>query len=423
MPMWQTPDTTAADRVTRAHEQVAGSSPTHVATAPATWSFIGEHIDFYGGITLLGLSDLQAAAAVSARTDAVVHINYNGTSSETSLSHAAELAAAQQPGIDDDGKTITPPDPKGELTERVTGMVYSMVSRQLLSRETSGLDITIVSDIPEHAGLGNDTAIDVAVALALLGHSEELNEAPLRARLADVCASSAETFSQYPALRARYTAALRGTGEHTAVVDYSDNSVTQAPTPLGPDMSAVVVTPATNSKETTKALKRAGAEIRRRQRFVQDACHAFGTESLRLLPDAPQRVIEWLNAVHNVHGPQGTPRTGEAANWLGFYEAETQRAGDFARALRSRRGADLFPILEQSQTALAHEYQLDTADKVAQLLKLRGAAGVRAASAGTSPAVIAYIPTSKAANFTADLAEDGFCVIPLNPGKVADVTA
>ena len=108
---------------------------------------------------------------------------------------------------------------------------------------------------------------------------------------------------------------------------------------------------------------------------------------------------------------------------MGFYEAETQRAGDFARALRSRRGADLFPILEQSQTALAHEYQLDTADKVAQLLKLRGAAGVRAASAGTSPAVIAYIPTSKAANFTADLAEDGFIVIPLNPGKVADVTA
>lgn len=437
MPLWHTAQESAAQRVTRAHEEDTGTAPEHVASAPATWPLIGEHVDHFGGLTLVGLSDLRAAAAVSPRKDDVIslvchqqRVDPSGkdvepevTHGSSSLEEAAQLAAAQQPELDDNGQTITPPDPTGGIVQRLAGMVYSMVNRQLLSRDTAGLDITVVTDIPDDAGLGNAAAIDTAVALALLGDSPELSDAPLRARLADICASSAETFSEFPALRARYSAALRGDGQNITVVDYADNSVTHAPHPLTDELTAFVVVPPRSSGDASAIAQRleAARDIRRRQRFVSQACHAFGAESLRLLPDAPQRVVEWLEAVHRVHGTDGTPRTDEAASWLSFYEAETERAESFAKALRSRRGADLFPLLTSSQRSVDVDYQLGGTEELAQLLALRGAVAARALTAGTSAAVVAYVPVTKASNFAADAAEDGFTVVALRPGAPANL--
>ena len=102
-----------------------------------------------------------------------------------------------------------------------------------------------------------------------------------------------------------------------------------------------------------------------------------------------------------------------------FYAEETQRAQGVARALRSRRGTELFPLLTQSQSALATVYGFDSAEKLAQLASARGASAARSAHAGTSTAVIAYVPSTKATNFAADLAEDGLLVVPLNAGAPA----
>ena len=161
------------------------------------------------------------------------------------------------------------------------------------------------------------------------------------------------------------------------------------------------------------------AEIRARERFIDAACRAFGTASLRLLPDAPQRVLEWLAAVHKVHGPENQPTIDQATAWLTIYSEETERAEGIARALRSRRGTELFPLLTQSQSALATVYGFNSAEKLAQLATARGAVAARSAHAGTSTAVIAYVPSTKAPNFAADLAEDGLLVVPLSAGAPA----
>ena len=420
MPLWSTPAEPVAERAAQAHTEFTGSAPTHTASAPATWSLIGEHIDHFGGIVAMCVGKLRAAAAVGPRTDGVVAVHFHPVQGETahdsiSLQALAELATAQQPTTDAEGQPVIPPAPQGGLAARVGGIVHTMINRQLLSRETAGADITIATDIPEGAGLGADAAADVAVALALMGADADL-DAPLRARVADVCTQAVSTFAARPPLRARHSAALRSTGEGVCIMDYADGSVTHAPHVVGHEMSAfAVAVPEDFSAQEERAI----ADIRQRQRFIDDACHSFGTDSLRLLPDAQQRVLDWLKAVHKVYGKEGRPSISAATEWMAFYEEETERVEKFARCLRSHRGAELFPILLQSQSSLANIYGLDSAEKLAELVTVRGAVAGRSAHAGTSNAVIAYVPAKSAHNFAADLAEDGLLVVELQPGEAA----
>ncbi|MDO5669138.1 MAG: galactokinase family protein [Corynebacterium sp.] len=420
MPMWPTADATAAERAAKTHQDKTGNAPAHVANAPATWLLIGEHVDYSGGVVLAALAEHQAAVAVSPRTDDLVKVTklvtgpagVTETSDEVSMGVIGDLAAAQQPGIDDHGRPETPPTPPGGLAVELAGILWTLINRQLLSRDTGGVDVTIINDIPDGAGLGDEAARDVAFVLAVLGDCEELDDAPGRARIAEVCTQAAEMFSPVAPLRARYTAALRGAGDTVSVIDYADGSVTQAPHPQSADLEFYAIT--VDKPRTDRA-----EGISRRRRFVEEACRAFGTESLRLLPDAPQRVIEWLQAVHKVHGTDNTPEIGEAASWLAFEERETVRAQRLARALRARRTDDIWPLLAQSQSGLTGPYGLLGSEAMVQLCLVRGALGARAASAGNVEAVIAGVDARRAGNFTRDMSDDGLVVVKLGRGQAA----
>src|SRR5699024_7554245 len=318
MPMWPAPTTSASTRVREAHTAHAGVPAQAVASAPGTWSIAGEHADHFGGIVVMGISDLRTAAAVSPRTDGTIQVRVLATTANgeqqiddsITLDELAERYAQQQPSIDEQGRPVTPPAPQGSWAARIGGVIWTMINRQLLSRETAGADVTLVSDIPLEAGMGALSAADVAVALAMMPEGSDLDH-PLRARIAEVCTQAVDTFSSLPSLRARHTAALRTEAGSVSILDDADNSVTKAE---APDQSE---------------------HIQSRKHFIDNASHAFGAESLRLLPDAPERVIDWLNAVHKVHGSAGQPTVAEASGWLQFYDAETQRTHQVARALRS----------------------------------------------------------------------------------------
>ncbi|NLA55386.1 MAG: galactokinase [Corynebacterium humireducens] len=422
MPMWPVADLPVTDRAAAAHRERTGAEPVSVAHAPATWLLIGEHVDHSGGVVLAALAEPEVGVALSPRSDDLVTVVAHVTTptgvdvveDQVSLGVVAEMAAAQQPSIDERGRPEEPPTPEGGLAARVGGLVWTMINRQLLSRDTGGLEVTVVSDIPDGAGLGDEAALDVALTLALLTDSTDLDDAPMRARLAEMCSQSAEMFSPAPPLRARHTAALRGQPDTVSVIDYADGSVTQVPHPQSSDLEFFAV-----SVEQAR-VDRADAILERR-RFVAEACRAFGTESLRLLPDAPQRVVEWLTAVHKVHGTEDTPSVAEAAAWLAFEEKETVRAQRMARVLRSRRTEDIWPLLAQSQSGLTGPYGLLGSEAMVQLCLVRGALGARAASAGNVEAVIAGVPGRQADMFVRDLSEDGLVVVRLGRGRVADV--
>ncbi|MGZ7497076.1 galactokinase family protein [Corynebacterium sp. ZY180755] len=406
----------ASDLVQRAcdlHSAAFGEDPVATAAAPGSWSLIGEHTDPYGGVVLLSLTDLRTVAAISPRNDRAVVVEM-----ETFDHRTGEFDRISDKTTLDKVATFSEDKEKTSFTvaEHLGGLVQTMMHRQMLSRDTAGFSIAISSTIPEKSGLGGDVALDVSVALAV-GHGiDDLNVAPVRAKLADVCYQASQHFADYPSVRARYTAALRGHANALNVVDYSDGSITQASHPVGPSTrtSALLI--------TAGAQESYGELIKERHKFIEDAGHAFAASSLRLLPEAPTRVVDWLAAIHEVNGPEGVPEITEASMWMNFLEAETADAVSTSQAIRSRRHGDIFPILNRSQQHMDSELGVvsDAERALAQLCLSRGALSARSSESGASTAVVAIVESAHATNFTHDLAADGLSVIELLPGEPAN---
>lgn len=409
MAVWTAPETTASDRVAQAHRSRTGHAPAHTADAPGTFIVVGENSDHFGGITIVGLTDLRAAAAVSPREDSTiaVHAEFAGVTVEetTDCTRIAQLAEHNEPADENPART---------LAERFGGLVHTLVGRQMLSRDTAGMDITVIADIPLGAGLGALHAADAALVLALMGGDEEIDAAPLRTRLADIASQSARTFSHLPVLRARHSAALRGKEGTVSVIDYADGSLTQAPHPAKAEVRIVSVAPSHGEPfvDTAQAVQE-GRE------FIDDACANFGVASLRQLPNAADRVVEWVDARRQVHGTDSAPTLETARAWVDFGAAETELSANAARALRSMRTDEFFEVIGAPEQTPG----LPAPDQLVQLLTLRGARAARPAAAGMSAAALAYIPSTKADNAIADLSADGLAVVEITPGAPARVTS
>lgn len=418
--MWPKATTPVELRACEMHRKTTGAAASMVASAPGTFLVAGDHVDHFGGVVAVGTLSFRAAAAYSPREDGTVRIElYTGdtescVTDSISLKELAQRHNNQQPTIDDNGQTVLPELPTGGLAARWGGVLWTMINRQLLSRDTAGADLTIVADLPDSAAGGLYPAADVAVALALLGSGHEL-DAPLRARLAEVCAQAVDVFVPTPPIKAQHSAALRGMENTTTVVDYADHSVTNAPHFVGRDERGFILLAPRDRDIADSAVE----GLRQRNRFLDAASHAFGAESLRLLPDATTRVIDWLSAVHKVYGAKGQPTVADASGWMHFYDAETTRAREVVRLLRSANKSEVWAQLAASQQDISDNLGLDNANALAQLALSRGALSARAAAAGESTAVVTVVSATRADNFAADLADDGLIVIPLLPGAPA----
>ena len=388
MAVFQTPKKSPVERVRAAHP-----GGGHVASAPGTWVLIGENVDHFGGVTLVGTASLRVAAAASPRDDDTIAINarspHNRVTSETTLTQ-----------LHDD--SITDP-----LARRWTGLVQTLIQRQVLSRDTAGLDITVESDVPLGAGLGAMYAADAAIALALAGGHDDIDTAPFRTRLAEICSHAVATYSSLPVLRARHSVALRG-AEGVSVMDYADGSLTQAPHPSRHGVRVFSV-----SQELGTPFTRSREAIAERRAFIDAACSNFGVSSLRQLPDAPGRAVQWVEA-RRAAGDSNAPDPESARRWVTFCESETLRSLAAAKALRSRRANELFTLLNSP----SESHDLASPDALVALARKRGAVAARPAAIGTSDAVIAFVPVQEADSFAAAMARE-FEVVEVAAGEPA----
>ena len=385
MAVFETPSQSPAQRVRAAHP---GSG--RVASAPGTWVLIGENVDHFGGVTLAGTAALRAAAAVSPRPDRVVAVSARGPLGQE---FSAQLPFDEEPA---DG-----------LGRRWWGLVHTLVQRQVLSRDTAGVDITVESDVPVGAGLGALYAADAAIALALAGAHDDVDTAPFRARLAEICSHAMTTYSSLPVLRARHSVALRG-AEGVSVVDYADGSLTQAPHPSRHgvrvfSVAASLGEPFAESREAIAA----------HRAFIDAACTNFGVASLRQLPDASARVAQWVEA-RRAAGDDTAPDPETARRWVTFCESETLRSLAASKALRSRRANELFTLLNSASEA----HSLATPDALVALARERGAVAARPAATGTSNAVIAFVPVQDADAFAGSMARE-YEVVEVAAGEPA----
>ncbi|MCP1386784.1 galactokinase [Corynebacterium sp. TA-R-1] len=391
------PHDAVVERAVEKHEALTGRAPAHVASAPGTWVLIGENVDHFGGVTILGLAGNRAAVAVSPREDDVIAIHADGPYAEP-IDATGSLASLA------DG-TIEHP-----LATRYVGLIQGLIQRQIISRDTAGLDVTITSDFPLGAGLGALYAADAALALALAAENPEVDEPPMRARIAEICSQAVAAHSTLALLRARHTVALRGTPDQVNVVDYADGSVTAAPHPakLGVRIFSVATELGQPHGEQAERI----AEWRG---FIDEAVSNFGVSSLRELPDNVDRVVGWVEARRDT-GDASAPDPATARQWVQFCETETLRSLATAKALRSRRSNELLTLLNSRSEA----HDIETPDAlVAQVLE-GGAVAARPAAAGTSQAVIAFVPIQDADAFVERFAEE-FELVEITPGEPARV--
>lgn len=397
MSLWTDPTaqhaTPVAERARTAHERRTGRAPTHVASAPATWILAGENVDHFGGATLIGLSSLRAAVAFSPRDDHQLVFAASAPASEDVVATAplGEPADADHP-----------------LAKRWGGLVHQLIQRQVLSRDTAGLDVTVVSDIPLGAGLGALWAADAAMCLALAAGHAELNEAPFRARLSDIASQAVDAYSSLTGLRSRHTAALRASGTGIAVIDYADGSLTEAPHPGREGVRFFSVAEKFGEADDGEVER-----IAAHRAFIDAACANFGVSSLRKLPDAIDRVVEWVTARRTV-GDETAPTPEQARAWVHFCEAETLRSMAVAKALRSHHTNDLFSLVNSPTEARG----LTLPDALVELCKTRGALAARPAATGTSKAVLALVSVRTADEFARTMAKD-FDIVEITPGRTA----
>lgn len=382
-------------------------NPDALATAPATWLLLGEHTEAYGGITLASGLDREVAVAISPRSDHQLFVqeNWAGATSTSQCSYSDADQLYNNPG--------SPTSPVSTAL-RAALIVHALNFRQILHHLKHGLNITILSDLRPDAGIGTQAAADVALALALVSSLDHSEDAPLRAKIADACYQVSKIVDNPLQPRSRFTASLRGRAEHLMLIDDIDDSVKYVPNRLtkGATVPALYLMYLPNEAQTDDLAARAA--------FFQDAATAFAADSLRQLPDATTRVMAWLQANHEVRGPEGFVALHDAENWLSFAQQEISRVFEAERALNSRGNRSMFQILNESQQDLGQYFGMGVQQAaLAELALTWQAVAARANYAGVGDSVLALVSHDNLAEFLQQAKDAKVTVLPVTLGGTA----
>ena len=151
------------ERVLRAHRQRFGQE-AHIFAAPARVNLIGEHTDYTGGFVMPMAIDFRTVAVVSAREDGRA-VFYSANYDEEVGFEIARLKRT----------------PGGNWSDYPSGVLWSLREEGVA---VPGFSMSLAGDVPLGAGLSSSASIEVATAMALLGHARK--ELPLE-KVATLC--------------------------------------------------------------------------------------------------------------------------------------------------------------------------------------------------------------------------------------------
>jgi galactokinase len=132
------------------HRQRFGREGMRFA-APARVNLIGEHTDYTGGFVMPMAIDFQTVAVVSARED--------GRALLYSANYDEEV------GFEIGSLTR---DPVGSWRDYPSGVLWSLREEGVV---VGGFNLSLAGDVPLGAGLSSSASVEVATAMALLGHA------------------------------------------------------------------------------------------------------------------------------------------------------------------------------------------------------------------------------------------------------------
>jgi len=151
------------EQALRVHRQRFGQVG-QVFAAPARVNLIGEHTDYTGGFVMPMAIDFQTVAVVSGRADRRA-VFYSANYDEEVGFEIASLARA----------------PGGSWSDYPAGVLWSLRKEEVA---VGGFNMSLAGDVPLGAGLSSSASVEVATAMALLGHAGA--ELPLE-KVATLC--------------------------------------------------------------------------------------------------------------------------------------------------------------------------------------------------------------------------------------------
>jgi len=335
------------------------SSRTRVFRAPGRVNLIGEHTDYNEGFVFPQAIDRYVTIEASARDDRSVCVRSAEVKGEATFPLESERA--------------------GDWSDYARGVSTLLARRGLLK---TGADLRIHSTLPLGGGLSSSAALEVGVALALLGLN---GQAMPLLELALLCQRAEHDFA----------------GTRCGIMDQFIVTHAQAGTALVldcrslasrhvrlPDGGVRLVVANTMVKHEL-----AGSAYNERRQQCEEAASRLGAKSLRDV------TVEQLRE----HGGELPPAVLARARHV---VEENERVGRFAEALENNDWKAAGEAMFQSHASLRDLYEVSCAelDFMVEAGRELGSFGSRMTGGGFGGCTIHFVPAARADNFSSELA-------------------
>jgi galactokinase len=327
------------------------------AFAPGRVNLIGEHTDYNRGLALPFA--IEQGVTVWARADGRPRIHV----SALDLSEHDEFTISADHSAPPNAALASPAHPRGAAWRGfVRGIATELHNAGF---PIGGATLEVSGDLPRGAGLSSSAALEVALALALLGLGDG---EPDRRELAKLCSRVENNWVGASTGLLDQLASLFGEQDAALLIDFSDLDIRTVPLAL--DGWRLV----TVDSGEPRALAASGYNKRRAE--CAQACELLGVRSLR---ETDARSADRLPAV--------------LARRVRHVLGENARVLETVSALREHNLWRVGELLDASHASLRDLYECSTAavEAAVEHLKQAGAAGARMIGGGFGGHVIGLL--------------------------------
>lgn len=341
------------DKLVRLFEEHCGAAPDAVFHAPGRVNLIGEHTDYNQGFVLPCAIDRRTCMAVRTRADGMFRVISANMGNQTSQWRSWEPPAA---------------DDLNPWADYLRGVHEQFLKR---GKAVSGLDVAILGDIPQGAGLSSSASFCVAFATAInnvMGFGLSATEIAL------LCQAAENEFVGCNCGIMDQLIAAAGREQHALLIDCRDLDYRAIALPA--DMAIVII----NSKVSRGLVD---SEYNDRRRQCEEAAAALQAASLREV--SMGRLLEGEPLVDPVSFRRARHVVGE--------NARTEAA---AAALAAGDYAALSKLMAASHVSMRDDFAITTRE-IDFLVEIVGGilgnqGGVRMTGGGFGGCVVALAP-------------------------------
>jgi galactokinase len=369
-----------AQQVREAFEELYGTAPDGVWSAPGRVNLIGEHTDYNDGFVMPFALPHATTAALARRDDGVLRV------------HSADMPGGPvELRLDD-----LAPQSGEDWTAYPAGVVWAL---REAGHPVPGADVHLASTVPSGAGLSSSAALEVVVALAL----NDLYDLGLKGwQLARLCQRAENVYVGAPTGIMDQTASACCTAGHALFLDTRDLSQRQIPFDLaGQGMRLLVV-------DTRVKHAHSGGEYGKRRAGCEKGAALLGVDALRDVPYAD------LDAALERLGDDE-----EVRRLVRHVVTENERVERVVSLLESGDTRAIGPVLTQGHASLRDDFRVSCPelDLVVDACLAAGALGARMTGGGFGGSAIVLAEEADVPTLT-KATEEAFAAAGFTPPRV-----